>query len=108
MTTDVAGTGPVVPAALGADPALGYLAGKTVGDLVDAEQRGTMDSLIAAGRPVRHIHVPVIDETSFGALFMHFMLETILAAALFAVDPFDQPGVEDSKIRARAYLQGDG
>lgn len=108
LTTDVVGTGPKVSASLATDPALAYLAGKSVGDLVDAEQRGTMESLIAAGRPVRQIHVPVIDAHAFGALFMHFMLETILTAALLDVDPYDQPGVEDSKVRARAYLQGDG
>ncbi|MEN8721963.1 MAG: glucose-6-phosphate isomerase [Alphaproteobacteria bacterium] len=106
LTTDVAGTGPVVPATLATDPSLAYLSGKTAGDLVDAEQRGTMDSLIAAGRPVRHIHVPQIDERAIGHLFMHFMIETILTAALLGVDPYDQPGVEDSKLRARAYLQG--
>ncbi len=108
LTTDVAGTGPVVPAGLASDPSLAYLAGRTVGDLVDAEQRGTMDSLVAAGRPVRHIHVPQVDERAIGHLFMHFMIETILTAALLGVDPYDQPGVEDSKLRARAYLQGDG
>ena len=35
---------------------------------------------------------------------MHFMLETVVAARLFDVDPFDQPAVEDSKIRARRML----
>lgn len=108
LTTDVAGTGPVVSAALADDPSLDYLAGKTVGDLVDAEQRATMESLIATGRPVRHIHVTDVDERALGHLFMHFMLETIFTAALFDVDPYDQPGVEDSKNRARAYLRGEG
>ena len=35
---------------------------------------------------------------------MHFMLETILAADLLGVDPFDQPAVEEGKQRTRAYL----
>jgi len=43
-----------------------------------------------------------------GALFMHFMLETILTARLIGVDPFDQPAVEEGKVLARRYLAGEG
>ena len=39
-----------------------------------------------------------------GALMMHFMLETILAANLLNVDPFDQPAVEQGKILIRQYM----
>jgi glucose-6-phosphate isomerase len=35
---------------------------------------------------------------------MHYMLETILAAHLLGVDPFDQPAVEEGKILTRQYL----
>jgi glucose-6-phosphate isomerase len=39
-----------------------------------------------------------------GALFMHFMLETIIAAYLLGVDPFGQPAVEEGKVLTRRYL----
>ena len=39
-----------------------------------------------------------------GALMMHFMIETILAARLLGVDAFDQPAVEEGKILTREYL----
>ena len=39
-----------------------------------------------------------------GALMMHYMLETIFAAALLRVDPYDQPAVEEGKVLARKYL----
>ena len=42
-----------------------------------------------------------------GALMMHFMLETIIAAHLFGVDPFDQPAVEEGKVLTRKYLAGE-
>ncbi|CAE7205153.1 mutL [Symbiodinium microadriaticum] len=103
LTTQVRDLGPRVPDDL-SDEALGYLKGRTIGDLVAAEQRATIDTLVDAGRPLRHIHVPVINEFAMGYLFMHFMLETILTAALMGVDPFDQPAVEDGKIRAREGL----
>ncbi len=105
LTTKVAGTGPLVPAEWASEPRLDYLAGRTIGDLVDAEQRATIDTLHAANRPVRTIDVPVLDEAAMGGLFMHFMLETILAAGLLGINAYDQPAVEDGKVRARAYLK---
>ncbi len=96
--------GDPVDGSLACDPALDYLAGRSLGDLLDACQRGTAEALVAAGRPVRVIAVDAVDEATLGALMMHFMLETIIAAHLLDVDPFDQPAVEDGKHRARAYL----
>ncbi len=74
----------------------GYLAGRSIGDVVAASFAGTTATLTANGRPVRSLHVDAVDEHTLGALFMHFMLETVVAARLFDVDPFDQPAVEDS------------
>jgi len=45
-----------------------------------------------------------IDERCMGALMMHYMLETILAADLLCVNPFDQPAVEHGKTLARQML----
>jgi glucose-6-phosphate isomerase len=86
------------------DPSLGYMAGRTLGDLMDASRRATAETLAARGRPVRRIDMARIDESSMGALMMHFMLETVLAADLLQVDPFDQPAVEDGKVLIRRYL----
>ena len=35
---------------------------------------------------------------------MHFMLETIMTAALMGIDAFDQPAVEDGKKKAMQYM----
>lgn len=96
-----AGEGPRVSSG---DPALAYLDGRTMGDLMDAEYRATVETLKNAGRPVRTIALPRLDERAMGALMMHFMLETILAAGLMGIDPFDQPAVEEGKVLARDYL----
>ena len=87
------------------DPRLDYLAGRRMGDLLDAEARATADTLIRNGRPTRQILIDTLDEETLGGLFMHFMLETILAAHLLEVDPFDQPAVEEGKVLAREYLE---
>ena len=101
---DQAGAGGRVPPDLAQDPALAYLADRRMGELLDAEQRATAASLIGKGRPTRVIRLPRLDEGVLGALLMHFMLETIIAADLLAVNAFDQPAVEDGKVLARRYL----
>jgi glucose-6-phosphate isomerase len=79
-------------------------AGKTIGDLVAAQGRATIETLAKNGCPVRSIHIDALDEASLGELLMHFMLETIIAACLLGVDPFDQPAVEEGKVLAKKYL----
>jgi glucose-6-phosphate isomerase len=101
---DCAGTGAAVDPALATDAALGYLSGRTIGDLMDAEQRATAQTLIRNQRPTRIIRLPKLDERAMGALMMHYMLETIIAAHLWQVDPFDQPAVEEGKVLTREYL----
>ena len=49
-----------------------------------------------------------MDEGTLGALMMHFMLETIIAAHLLDIDPFDQPAVEEGKVLTRDYLAAMG
>ncbi|OJT95540.1 MAG: hypothetical protein BGN82_10645 [Alphaproteobacteria bacterium 65-7] len=104
VSVDTKGKGPAVPRARANRLGLQYLAGKKLGDLVDAECRATAQTLFKNGRPVRRIHLGKVDEFHLGALMMHFMLETILMGRLMGVNPFDQPGVEEGKVLARQYL----
>jgi glucose-6-phosphate isomerase len=101
------GLGPRIAPDLAKAAGADYLAGHAAGDLVAAQQRAIPEALIAAGRPVRTIDLERLDERALGALMMHFMLETILAAHLLGVDPFDQPAVESGKILTRQYLAGE-
>ena len=107
LSVDTKGKGATVPKAAAKSLGLYYLAGKKLGDLVDAECRATAQTLFKNGRPVRTIHVAEVNAFSMGALMMHFMLETMLMGQLMGVDPFDQPGVEEGKVLARQYL-GEG
>jgi glucose-6-phosphate isomerase len=101
-----AGRGPVMASDLTKLAGADYLAGHAAGDLVAAQQRAIPEALTAAGRPVRSIDIPTLDEEALGALLMHFMLETILAAHLLGIDPYDQPAVESGKVLTRRYLTG--
>ncbi len=102
-----AGRGPRVAPDLAKLAGADYLAGHAAGDLVAAQQRAIPEALMAQGRPVRTIDIDQLDEAALGALMMHFMLETILAAHLLGVDPFDQPAVESGKMLTRRYLAGE-
>ncbi len=90
------------------EPSLSYLDGRTLQQLLDAEREATVESLRAADVPVRSFHLDRTDAETLGALFAHFMLETILIAHMMGVDPFGQPAVEDGKRRARDGLRAMG
>lgn len=102
--TDTKGKGPEVSADFGEGEPFSLLSGHRIGDLVDAEQRATADTLARNGRPVRVFDVATMDEATMGALMMHFMLETIIAGEMLSIDPFDQPAVEEGKVLAKKYL----
>lgn len=90
-------------------PEWDWLAGRALGDLIDAQARATVETLRAAGRPVRLIRLGRLAEAELGLLMMHFMLETVIAARILGLDPFDQPAVEAGKIRTRALMmEGEG
>jgi glucose-6-phosphate isomerase len=83
---------------------LEYLQGKTTGDIIGAEQKATLETLVRHGCPVRVFELDALAEEQLGALLMHLTLEVIFTAALLTVNPFDQPAVEEGKQLAREYL----
>jgi glucose-6-phosphate isomerase len=105
ITVDCAGTGVVIARDESQTGEIDWLVGRTMGDLMSASQRATWKTLVKRGRPVRLIRLPVLDARAMGAMMMHFMLETIVAAHLFGVEPFDQPAVEAGKALARRYME---
>ncbi len=82
----------------------GYLAGKSLDALFEAERIGTGQALETGGRPVSRIQIERLDAQTLGALFVFFELATVLTAELLEVDPFDQPGVEAGKWIAFARM----
>lgn len=106
IRVDSKGTGPTLDAGMANTAGLGFLGGKTIGDIVDAQGHAVAEALQKAGRPVRTIDVATLDERAAGALLMHFMLETIVAGRLLNLDPFDQPAVELAKILTKQRLGG--
>lgn len=108
LLLDCRGEGEAIGHESSADPRLAFLTGRTLGDLMAAEQRATLSSLIQRGCPVRYFMAEEVTEELCGALLMHFTLEVLFTARLMGVDAFDQPAVEDSKKFALRYLAGEG
>lgn len=84
--------------------AIAYFEGRTMGELLEAERRGTAVAVTAAGKPNATLLVSDVSAASLGALF--FMLEsaTALSGELYGIDAFNQPGVEAGKTAAYALM----
>ena len=78
-------------------PALAYLGGHSLAELLDAERVATRQALAASGRMNMTIELPAISAHTLGQLLMMLQIATVYAGALYDVDPFDQPGVELGK-----------
>jgi glucose-6-phosphate isomerase len=83
---------------------LGYLGGRTLGELIAAEKRGTEVALTAAGRPNLTYLLPRISAHVLGQLVYLFEFQTALSGELYGIDAFDQPGVEAGKVAAYALM----
>lgn len=78
-------------------PGLSYLGGRSLSELLAVEMRATMEALRQVGRPNLLVEVEALTPQAMGELFMLFQAATVLAGALYGVDPLNQPGVELSK-----------
>jgi glucose-6-phosphate isomerase len=74
-----------------------YLGGHELGALLDIEQRATELALNKRGRPTITIEIPRLTPHAVGQLVYLLEVETALTAALFGVDPYNQPAVEEGK-----------
>jgi len=88
--------------------AYGYLVGKGMGQLLDAELVGTTSSLRGRGRPTAAIRLAEVSAPAVGAFLMLWEAATAFAGPLYGVDPYDQPGVEEAKRLAFGALGRDG
>ena len=73
-------------------------------DLLKAELHATYETLRGHELPIRLIRLPVINAYYLGQLMLNTVLETLAVAAIWDVNPFDQPAVEEGKILALKFL----
>ncbi|MHC4915455.1 MAG: glucose-6-phosphate isomerase, partial [Planctomycetota bacterium] len=97
-----------IPATYPDRPAFGYLGKRGVGELLEAERRGTEIALTSAHRPNATLTLEEISAESVGGLLYFWELVTAYAGRLYDVDAFNQPGVEAGKRAAYALLGREG
>ena len=76
---------------------IGYLGGKTINDLLNAEADSTKVALTDLSRPNVTITMPKVDAYHVGQLLYMLEVQTAIAGELYNINAFDQPGVEQAK-----------
>jgi glucose-6-phosphate isomerase len=97
VAVDDPGIDVAVPARNGLPADLAYLAGSSLGALLQAECQATSGALAASGRMHCTLRLPAITDELVGELLMFYQLATGFAGVWYGVNPFDQPGVELGK-----------
>ena len=87
---------------------LGYLEGKDVDYVNDKAFEGTLLAHVDGGVPTFVLNLPDMDAYTLGHLFYFFEIAVGISGYLNAVNPFDQPGVEDYKDNMFALLEKPG
>lgn len=85
-------------------PAVNFLCGHTMNELITAECNATEYALTRSGRLNNRIYVPEVNAFTCGQLMFFFMLQTAYTGALLHIDTFNQPGVEEGKNATYALL----
>jgi glucose-6-phosphate isomerase len=78
-------------------PAFDALAGRSLAELLDAEQRATAAAMVANGRPNCAILLERVDEEHVGAFLQLMEFQTAYMGEFLDIDAFDQEGVELGK-----------
>ena len=86
-----------IPKSSGDEPALSCLGGGSLGKLLSIEKQATERALLASERPSLTLHFPTISPHAAGQFIYLMECATVIAARLFGVNPYDQPGVELGK-----------
>lgn len=74
-----------------------YLAGQTLGKLIDSERRATAAALTEQQRPNCTVTLAKIDEEHLGGFLQMMEFQTAFMGELLNIDAFDQEGVELGK-----------
>jgi glucose-6-phosphate isomerase len=75
----------------------GYLTGVKMGTLLNTELHATEAALKLSERPSMRLELNALDEIELGKLFMLFQYVVATIGLANDINPFDQPGVEESK-----------
>jgi len=88
---------------------LEYLAGRSMAELMHAEERATVWALARLSqRPTARIVLPRVTPHAVGQLLYLLEVQTSVAGKMLGIDTYNQPGVEAGKEAARALMGAEG
>ncbi len=86
-----------IPRAFANMEGIAYLGGRSLGELIKAEQESTALALAKNSRPNCTATLPELTPFTLGQLIFLYELQTAFSGALYNINPFDQPGVDLGK-----------
>ena len=104
LTVDTYRDSHYIPSGYGDIPAVSFLGGHTLEELIQAEQAATEYALTKAGRLNRTIAIPEVNEFTIGQLLYLMEVETAVTGELLRINTYDQPGVEEGKNATYALM----
>lgn len=87
---------------------IGYLGGKTMNNLLEAEANSTKVTLTDYSRPTVTITLPKINGYYLAQLLYMLEFQTAIAGRLYNINPFNQPGVEQMQNYTYALMGRSG
>ena len=83
---------------------LSFLNNKSLSEIKLAQKDAFVGILKKNKIPFREFKIKEFSEQTLGELFSYFMLETAIIGRLANINPFDQPAVEQVKVRTKKLL----
>jgi glucose-6-phosphate isomerase len=81
-----------------------YLENKDLSEVKEAQKKALINVLKSKNIPYQEFIINKKNEETLGKLFSYFIMETVLIGKMIAINPFDQPSVEQVKILTKKYL----
>ena len=86
------------------DKKLIFLNNKTLAQIKKAQKNAFLHVLKKKEIPFREFKIRNLNEETLGELFSYFILETVIVGKLANINPFDQPAVEQVKVKTKELL----
>ncbi len=95
---------PILPGEFPNKKEYAYFAGKTMAKQLHIEQMATEMTLVGAGVPCYRLVLKDFSAKTLGALFYFYEALVVYTAALWHINPYNQPGVEEGKHMTYALM----
>ena len=83
------------------DTRYSYLNKKTLPQIKNAQKKALIETLKKKNIPFREFKIKKVSEQTLGQLFTYFIFEIVIIARIANINPFNQPAVEQVKVKTK-------